>query len=438
MKSIFLGKPVVYVARDLERGLGLPLSTRDYYIISNFSAFGKRVAGARKNVLLIKSKRILDTHELLNHPEAKRFINRVCHSDRASRRVEESLNVNLPQILVFKPTSRIEKICTDNNWTLLNPSAKLAARVEEKISQVEWLGPLARKFLPPFEIKECEKIKWAGKKFILQFNFAHTGQGTLLVESGKQLDEIKKKFPVRPARVTKYIVGPMFTNNNVVWGGKLLVGNINYQITGLKPFTNNPFATIGNDWALPHKILTNAQKKQYETIARAVGERLSKSGWKGLFGIDVITEEATGKLYLIEINARQSASTSYESELQAILSFRPSRRRAEESLDAKLVTTFQAHLLSLLGAKYSNQKLIKIKNGAQVVQKVGAGIKKIPLKQVEEEFSKKRFGILAYNNTKPESDQFRFQTFGSLMAKHNKFNKYGEFLLCYLQKRKKF
>ena len=141
-------KSIVYVARDLERALGLSLNTSNYYIISNFSAFGKRPVGGRKNVLLIKSKGILDTRELLNRPEAKRFIN----------------HLKNPQILVFKPTIAIEKICADNGWNLLNPSAKLAARVEEKITQVEWLGPLAKKLLPPFEIKECGKIKWNEKK----------------------------------------------------------------------------------------------------------------------------------------------------------------------------------------------------------------------------------------------------------------------------------
>ena len=32
----------------------------------------------------------------------------------------------------------------------------------------------------------------------------------------------------------------MFTNNNVVTRDTILVGNINYQITGLPPFTDQP------------------------------------------------------------------------------------------------------------------------------------------------------------------------------------------------------
>ena len=116
--------------------------------------------------------------------------------------------------------------------------------------------------------------------------------------------------------MAKYIDGPLFTNNNVVAKDTVLLGNINYQITGLLPFTENPFSTIGNDWELPRKILTKKQLARYNKIATDVGNRLRDSGWKGLFGIDVVLEQSTGKLYLLEINCRQPASTTYESQLQ--------------------------------------------------------------------------------------------------------------------------
>ena len=97
----------------------------------------------------------------------------------------------------------------------------------------------------------------------------------------------------------------------------MLLGNISYQITGLKPFTDLPFSTIGNDWALPHKYLSKKQISQYKKIATDVGLKLQKAGWKGLFGIDVVVDDKTNKLYLLEINCRQPASTTYESQLQS-------------------------------------------------------------------------------------------------------------------------
>src|SRR3989339_737529 len=127
-----LNKPVIYVARDLERTLGLPVTTKGYYIISNYTAFANSLAKGRKNVLLIKNTELLDTRELLVHAKTINFIKKIKN----------------PQVLVFKNTLAIEKICQENGWTLLNPSAGLASEVEEKITQVQWLGNL-KKYLPP-------------------------------------------------------------------------------------------------------------------------------------------------------------------------------------------------------------------------------------------------------------------------------------------------
>ena len=83
----------------------------------------------------------------------------------------------------------------------------------------------------------------------------------------------------------------MFTNNNIISKNNILIGNINYQITGLSPFTDLPFSTIGNDWGFANKYLTNKQKKKYHQIVLEIGEKLKKDGWKGLFGIDIAIDK---------------------------------------------------------------------------------------------------------------------------------------------------
>ncbi len=390
-----LKQPVIYVCRDLERALGLPLNTPNYYIISNFTPFANSLVKGRKNVLLIKNSELLDTRDLLVHVKTQKFFGALKN----------------PRILVFKNTPLLEKICAQAGYMLLNPSAELSSIVEEKISQVKWLGGL-KKFLPPHEIKSAKEVGWKGTKFILQFNRAHTGSGTFLIENKNQLAQVQNNFPDRPVRVTKYIDGVMLTNNNVVWGKKVLCGNINTQITGIKPFTNREFATVGNDWAYPHKILNSKQKKDYEKIAKAVGEKLGKNGWCGLFGIDVILDKKSGKLFLIEINARQPASTSYESQLQ--------QKKSKTGL-----TTFQAHLLALLGEKNVSEKLIAIKDGAQITQKVLNGNYKISASKLKKMINQLRgdgFNVFIYKNTEEESDWLRLQSPKGILQTENTLN----------------
>ena len=378
-----LKRRLFYVCRDIERAVGVDLTLPNYYIIANYSEFSAKLAQQHPNIILIKEKEQLDTGDLLAH-----------------KQVENTIKKN-DFVLVFKSNTLIETQCQKNGWKLLNPNSKLADKVESKISQVKWLGKL-EKYLPPHKIDICENVQWNGKPFILQFNHSHTGSGTLYIDSDKKLSDLKSKFAKREVRITDFIQGPVFTNNNAVWGNKILTGNISYQITGLSPFTDNEFATIGNDWALPHKILSKKQILQYKKIATEIGKKLKKDGWKGLYGVDIIMDTKSGQLYLLEINARQPASTTCESLLQ--------------KMGAKSgVSTFEAHLASLLGVTDKN-KLTEVSDGAQIIQRVTDKNNKVQTLAIKDNPG---INVIKYNNTSPGSDLIRWQFSKGLMKEHN-------------------
>ena len=400
-------KNIIYITRDLERALGFDLSNPSYYIISNTGDFAKRVAKNKNNILLIEAQKQLDTRELLQNEKAKNFINKISTSAKATA------DKNNPQILVFKPTTQIEKICTENNWQLLNPSAELANKIEQKISGVQWLGEES-KYLPNAKIDVCGNINFNGEKFILQFNQSHTGSGTILIESEKQLEEIKTKFPKRECKTTRFVDGTLFTNNNIVTNKEIILGNISYQITGLKPFTKNKFATIGNDWGLAHKLLTEKQLSKYREIVETVGQKMQSENWRGLFGVDIILEKNSDNLYLIEINARQPASTTFESQLQM------ANRKNENG-----ITTFEGHLLALLGCNLSDKKLIEITDGAQIIFRKNSDLSETQLQTMKKNLEKDNFTVIKYDNTKENSDLLRIQSQTSIMESHNEFNKNG-------------
>ncbi len=435
--------PVVYVTRDLERAVGLPQEYQNYYIITNFSPYAKELAKNTKNTLLIKERSLLDTRELLEHPRVAAFINKLKN----------------PHVIVFKNTLHIEKICADHGWPLLNPPSYLGNRIEEKISQVAWLGNL-KKYLPLHQVMLCKDLPRVGASIanvhaslqacIIQFNRAHTGNGTMRVTSEDSIQELRKKFPQREVRVTTFIDGSAFTLIGCVWGNKILTSTINYQITGLPPFTHSPFATIGNDWALPQKILTTQQTKQIRQIATDVGEKLITNNWRGLFGIDVIVERETGKVFLIEINARQQAGATFESYLQQAVILSPShirvsprlRRdenikepkssslsslRAVASYDDNSITTFEAHLAALLNIPFKNQKILPIKNGAQIIDRVKEStITEKELQLRIKKLKNLKLHTLVYSNTTPGADHVRIQNQHGIMTDHNVFNALGE------------
>ncbi|OGH84747.1 MAG: hypothetical protein A2261_01385 [Candidatus Magasanikbacteria bacterium RIFOXYA2_FULL_44_8] len=386
---------IFYVCRDVERAAaGLLLGIPNYFVITNDSGYSRTLLPQYPNLILIKDCQQLDTLQLLKSKQ--------CHGAIRPK----------DYVLVFKPNKQMELLCATNKWQLLNPSAELGNKVEEKISQVEWLGPL-KKYLPPHQVDVLRNIIWKGDIFILQFNRAHTGGGTILIKTKKQLNELKLKFPERPTRVTKYIDGPAFTNNNIVWGGRVLSGAINYQITGLRPFTDNPFATIGNDWALPREILTPSQTKQFYAIATAVGKRLAQKGWKGLCGVDTVLDRKNNKMHLIEINARQLASVPYESELQNLHCH---SERSEESC----CPTFAAHIAALLSITPDDCELTQISDGSQII------LRNQKINRAPNLDRLKKFKIISYDNTEIGTDRLRLQCPAGIMARHNKFNKIGK------------
>ncbi len=403
LQNYLVHNPLFYITRDIERALGI-VQEKNVFIITNSTEYSKKIAQSQENILLIPSTELLDTWELLQNPLTSDFITQ--HTQQK------------PNIVVFKNTEPIERWCKEKQWNLLNPPAKLSKQVEEKISQVEWLRNLT-KYLPPHTIQLAKEVKFDETKdmpFILQFNRAHTGLGTMFISSEGELKEIQNKFPDRPVRITKFIAGgAMFTSNNVVTPHDILVGNISYQITGIQPFTQNAFATIGNDWKLPHKILKPHHIEKYKKIAKDIGDKLRLDGWKGLFGIDVIYDFETDDLFLIEINARQPASTTYESQLQMA-----------QNNNQNEITTFVAHICALLDIDIQKYPLIEIKDGAQIIQRV-IDLKKQnlekPIKALEK--LKKNLNLIVSPNTESGSDLLRIQSSESILNGHMELNTLG-------------
>jgi len=393
IKNYTSKNPIVYVTRDIERALGM--EPKDgYFVISSDSQYGREVQKKYpNNVWLIKNGgNALDTYDLL-----------------ALSEVQATISKHKAHVLVFQNTARIERLCEEKGWKLLNPSADLARTVEEKISQVNWLGEDSR-LLPPHQTAILKDVSYAGEKFVLQFNHSHTGQGTYIIESVKELDALKTKFPNRECRVVDFINGPVFTANVVV-AEDIILGNISYQITGLSPFTDLPFSTIGNDWSLPHDQKYSKVLKDTSEIAVAVGKRLKMAGWRGLFGIDVIYEEKAKKTYLLEINARQPASTVFESKLQ-------------KQTYPGGQTMFETHVLALLGLNAKDVESKPICSGSQIVVRVTNKKHVVDLKALKE----KNLAVMEYQNTAHNKELFRIQSSEGIMEAHGKLNKLGQFI----------
>ncbi len=395
---------IVYITREIERALGMK-PNEHFRIISNRTEYGEKI---RKEfprfVTLIKEdgKDSSGTGDLMKHPDTRRTIDEIT-AEKNSK----------PYVMVFKNTIRIEPIAKEFGWTLINPLAEASEKVENKISQIRWLGELEH-YLPSHRIEYMKNVKFADKPFIIQWAHGHTGGGTILIDNENALNDLKVRFPERRARVTQYIDGPSFTVNVIVTPDRIIQSNPSYQITGMKPFTDSVFSTIGNDWGFAHKTLSQQDIIWLNDIITALGKKMQKEFWKGLFGIDVIKDMSTGKLYLIEVNARQPASTTYESNMQEAL-------RASGNTG---ITTMEAHTDALLGKPVTGE-LIRINDGSQIIQRVTKDKSAVD-KSVISSLSQIGLNVINYENKDFNSDLLRIQSKTSIIEEHNKLNDLGQ------------
>jgi predicted ATP-grasp superfamily ATP-dependent carboligase len=397
-------KNVIYVTPDIERAMGM-IPQSHYRIVTAKTPYAAEVKAAYPDfvTLLENSSASSDTPSLLQNTEI------------------QALALNLDAgIVVFKNNTLTESVASAKELHLLNPHAILAEKIENKVSQVEWLGELAEKYLPPHSIKMGKELTWNKTPYIFQWAHGHTGETTHLIRSEKDIEAIKATFPERLGRMSTFVQGPSFTVNAVVTSDRTLMGNISYQITGVAPFTDYEFSTIGNDWSLTHSLLADSELMYIETMVGEIGSKLRESGWRGLFGIDIMRDDEYNRIVLIEINARQPASTVFESQLQQEF-----RRQGLAGL-----TIFEAHIHALTDEPIT-QHLIPINDGSQIIQRVTKLLKTVSPVTVQ---NLKALGhnVIAYTTDALNSNILRIQSDKGIMETHNKFNARGKEILTIL------
>ena len=406
-----MAKTTTYITRDIERAIGMDPSA-DFHIVCNECPYSLAIKNKFPDfVTLIKSpSKPMGTSDLITHySEVLKAL--------GAQAGNKEVDLKQTDLLVFKNTSRVERFAVEQGWNMINPKAALGELIETKMSQVEWLGDLGKKYLPKNSISVAKNLVWTGKPFILQWDHGHTGGGTVLISREGDLKYIKDKFPERMTRRTEYVRGPSFTVNVVVAQHKILVGNISYQITGTLPFTDNIFATVGNDWGLTHSLLNEEEIEYIQTMAQNIGKKMNISGWRGLFGIDVIRDDDKNVINLIEINARQPASTTFESILQ----------QKNRALGVKGLTTFEAHVKALKGEDLKDE-LILINDGAQILQRITRVIQTISPEKVAK-LEALGLSTIPYVNTMHNEDLLRIQSEMGIMETHGRFNKRGKEIL---------
>jgi predicted ATP-grasp superfamily ATP-dependent carboligase len=215
-------------------------------------------------------------------------------------------------IMPFKPSAKINFLAKKHNLKIIANDFKLNRRLEDKIEFYKickkYKLPTINSSIDKFNQKNFEKYS-QGKKIVIQSHFGWAGNSTF---SSNNFENIKDK--ILPNTIVKFsplLQGYSLTNNCCLTRFGLIQSPPALQYTGLKPYTDNPFTTVGRQW--PAFISPKISKK-IKQITNKFSKIIKKMNYKGYFGLDFFVTD--NKVYLLECNPRLTASFAFYHQLE--------------------------------------------------------------------------------------------------------------------------
>ena len=301
--------PIFFLCTDPERALGLEKLYPNFHIICTDNTplvdvlknQGTKIYCANKEGVEQVSR---SSFRLLKNANTQKYIEKHTPDNQT------------PYLMFFKIAPNIELLVHALGYKLLNTTASLNRRYENKLSQYKELSKANIKF-PKTIIGKFKNYTYAklaqelGNLFVMQYDRGHTGLGTIFINSPEGYENEKARYPNREVRFSKLIDGEPWTLNACVTSHGIAMGGLCYQVTGLPELTEYAGGTVGNDWS--KKLPENVIKKVIEETEK-IGTEMQKDGYQGLFGIDLIVD-TQNDIHIIEVNARQPASVGMHTKL---------------------------------------------------------------------------------------------------------------------------
>lgn len=348
---------IFYLTIDPERALGIEDLIPSYHIIHpTISQLDEPIKDKGIDIQNFSLEDTQSTAKLLESEKVQKYIKKNQHG--------------VPDLLVFKNEKKIEELCVSLGYRLLNPSAEVSKKYENKVEFAEFIRnisifekPVYEAFEKLSDVQYSEMSEKLHHELVVQFMFGHSGNSTYYIHNEKELEELKSKFPLRKGKIAKKIAGIPYTINACITKLGVVIGGISEQITGIESLTSSLGGTVGNDFTQRH--LNDALRRTLIEKTMQFGEELRNQGHRGIFGLDLILDSEKQDFYLIEANVRQTMSCSFVSYLQ--------RRE-------KHVPIMLWHVLELIGQDFDqsficldeeieswiNQEIQAFKNGDQL------------------------------------------------------------------------
>ncbi|PIS08757.1 hypothetical protein COT75_04720 [Candidatus Beckwithbacteria bacterium CG10_big_fil_rev_8_21_14_0_10_34_10] len=272
-----------------------------------------------------------------------------------NRQVQKYLaSLRFPYLVLYHSTKKVERICDRLGLTIVANRAKVRDVYENKWHFKRMLQKIGLETIPneTFKIEELDKKRlekylkrW--KKLVLILPELTKGGGNSLVfiktlsdfkNFTKKAKKYKNTFDLKRVILYKFITGDSPSITGCITRHGVLTGIVQKQILDQPLVVNMNKGSglyCGHDWSF--KTYSSKIQAQAESLARSIGSYMGARGYRGIFGIDLIIDKETEKVYACECNPRYTGAFPVYSMLQ--------KENKEPPFDV-------FHLLELLNINY--------------------------------------------------------------------------------------
>ena len=145
-----------------------------------------------------------------------------------------------------------------------------------------------------------------GIPFVVQCPIGASGSDTHVITTEAQFESLQNASPDQDVIVSEYIRGLSPNVNAVVLADAILLSYPSIQLIGTHDCTDWPTRYCGNDFSATQSLPKSTIRRLWKQAGR-IGDWLRQNGFRGLFGVDFVMDEAG--LYPVEVNPRFQGST---------------------------------------------------------------------------------------------------------------------------------
>ena len=258
-----------------------------------------------------------------------------------------------PLIIYFKPSLKIDLLGKKMGYKLAGNLSQMTKTLENKILFTKIvekhnlaLMPKSKIYSKPHNLNLIEND--FSYPFILQYEMGWAGKSSYIINNKFELEEKISKLS-SSIKISQLLPGITLTNNCVITNNnKVIQSRPAFQITGNPSLTNKKLSTCGRSWS---EEINEKVYEKIKIITQRVGDYLISINYKGFFGLDF--QLAKGKIYLLEINPRLTASYPFYTFLE---------------LSENLIPMFAYHVASFIDLNLPSYKEVQIQ-GSEIIQR---------------------------------------------------------------------